>query len=150
MKPFLPICFFISALFFFPSFAHADEQVTVNQWTQQTLLDTLSVNYTEQADDFAQIRANYTFDAWNGIVNFLGGYMNVIRAKQLTLHPVPAGDAQIIKSGTVSGINYWRINQNITIPELGIELFFSVLILARDPSTGSPYIIQSMDIRKSP
>lgn len=149
MKPLLPISLFISALFFFSSFAHADEQVTVNQWAQQTLLNTLSVNYTDQADDFAQIRTNYTLDAWSGIVNFLGGYMDVIRARQLTLHPVPSGDAQLIKSGTVSGINYWRINQNITIPELGVELFFSVLILARDPASGSPYIIQSVDIQKS-
>lgn len=148
MKPLLRISL-ITTLLFFSSFVYADEKATVGQWVQQTLLDTLSVNYTQQPEDFDQIRANYSFDAWNGIVSFLGGYMDVIHTKQMTLHPAPDGDAKIISSGTYSGIQFWRINQNITLPELNIELSFSVLVLARNSSTGPSYIIQSLDMQKS-
>lgn len=136
------------SLLFFSSLINADSNYAVAQWTKQTLLKTFSINYNHKKEDFDQIKKNYTYNAWDAIVSFLGGPINQIRSQKLTLHPV-AEEPIVINSGTWSGLQYWRVDERIYIPELYVTLSFSLTIFARDPSKGSPFIIHSMSISKT-
>ena len=135
-------------LLLFSLLSHAEDNTEVKAWVKRVLTETLSVSYNTQKSDFTEISKNYTFNAWNAMTDFLGGYMKNIRAKQLTVNPVFDGDPRVVKSGIYSGIHYWRVNQNVSFQEFNLYLSFSLIVLARDPSTGASYIIQSMDISK--
>lgn len=149
MKLLIKNIFFILILFHFLSTLHAsstDRDSKVIQWAQQTLIDTLSVSYTTQPQDFALIRERYSVNAWNGLTEFLGGAMKTIRTEQLTLNPVLQGDPQILATGNFSGIHYWVFRQSVVIEEMKVELSFTLTILERDPLTGYPYVVQSLSI----
>ena len=102
----LPQTFILLSTLLFSSFTHADANSNVGPWVKHILTETLSVNYMEEKDSVDKVNENYTFNAWEAIVSFLGGYMDVIRAKQLTIHPVFVGDPVIVKSGYSSGIRF--------------------------------------------
>ncbi|MDP3267491.1 MAG: hypothetical protein Q8M40_00445 [Legionella sp.] len=135
-------------LLIFSSLIHSNEHKTVTLWVQGALLNTLSLSYKDKPLQESPNRINYTFNAWNAITGFLGGYMKTVRARELTLSPQPVNKPTVVNSGVVSGIQFWRVNQSILLPELTLQVDFSLVVLARDPTTGGPYIIQSMDIRK--
>lgn len=139
----------IFALLLFPPILQADSNPRVIQWAQQTLMNTLSVSYTTKPSDFNNVRKNYSLNAWTGITEFLGGNMNDIRAKQLTLHPILQSDTQILSAGLYSGMSYWIIRQSVNIEELNTQLTFTLTILGRTATSGSPYIVQSLSISKS-
>ncbi|WP_133128742.1 hypothetical protein [Legionella nagasakiensis] len=119
------------------------------QWTQNTLLSTLSVSYQEnkQHDEFVQ--SNYTYNARQALHEFLGGYMVVIKNKQLTLHPQLNGPAEVLEAGIVKnstffdGIHYWRIHQAVLIPELNQNIEFTIVVIE---TLQKNYLIQALDM----
>ncbi len=136
-------------LLFFASFIQADdttENETVTNWTMQTLLDTFTINYSQTANDFAQVRTHYTLNAWSGITGFMSQYKDQINTNQMSIHPIFLSEPTIVKTGNYSGIHFFRVNQTLLLAELNIEVDLSLVILAATPNSKLPYIIQSMDI----
>lgn len=138
----------IITVLFLASPLHADQNEEVAQWVKQITTQTFSVNYTQHQSDFAYIRSHYTNNAWNAITSFLGNYLNIIQTHRITVHPIFADEPRVVKTGYYSGIHYWRVNQIITLPELKVAIAFSIVVIARNTTTGDPYLIQSMDINK--
>ncbi|CAM3004320.1 Macrophage killing protein with similarity to conjugation protein [Legionella steigerwaltii] len=148
MKSFLGTGFLIISLLTYSNFLNADTNSQLISWVQETLTDTLSVNYTENLTDTDPVISHYSYNAWQGMVQFLGGYMDVIKEKKLTIHPVLDRNPTITQTGYSSGVPYWRVNQNVNLPELRLNVSFSLMITV--PSSGSaPYIIQNLDMQKS-
>ena len=148
MKSLLRATTLLFTLMTLSSFTHADSNSGVSEWVQQTLTKTLSVSYDSKLNNFPAVRHNYTHAAWNGMAQFLSDYVGAVRSQKLVLHPIFDGKPVIVKTGEHSGMRFWRINQNVTIPELRVALAFSLLILSRSADNKSPYIIQSMSVIK--
>lgn len=141
-KLFSGLILLISLAFPISNYAN-NTQVTT--WTQDVLLNTLSLNYTDISTHFDKVKVNYTPTAWETLGSFLGDQVSVIRNNRLTLNPVPMGKAQIVTDGDYSGIHFWRINQSFDIPELNASVSFSVIVIK---ASTPPYLIQSLSMTK--
>lgn len=130
--------------------AYASKNEEVALWVAQTLVKTLSINYTSQPSDFEEVKKNYSFNAWDAIVGFLGQHKAKIQSEQLTLHPTLGSVPIIVKSGNNNGIHFWRINQLIILPEFKATIDFDLIVLARDPASGYPYVIQGINMKITP
>lgn len=146
MKKLVPRFWLVIAALLFTPVSHADEDAAVAAWTQQVLMDTLSVDYQTIGTDLKGVKNNYTLDAWEGLGSFLGSYVPMIKNNQLVLHPQALGNAQVVNEGDYSGIQFWRVNQSITIPELNVRIDFSVIVIK---ATNPPYVIQSLNMTKN-
>ena len=138
----------VLSAFLLLSTAHADNS-QITSWVQQVLITTLSVSYLDNPSTSASVRTNYTDNAWEAITGFLGHYVVTVRAQQLSLHPVAHGDAVIINSGVVPndilpGLQFWQVNQAITIPELHLNINFSVIVTLNVADNN--YRIQSLSM----
>ncbi|MFI4917947.1 MAG: hypothetical protein ACHP65_00160 [Legionellales bacterium] len=121
----------------------------IRTWDKKVLLETLSVSDTLKTGELAKkVSAYYTHNAWHAVVNFLGVHMDAVHQQHLTLHPIFNAEPTIVESGVLLGFNYWRVNQTVSIPELDCIIDFSLLIhTVKSTVSGSPYIIQSMNIK---
>ncbi|WP_298623726.1 hypothetical protein [uncultured Legionella sp.] len=129
---------------------YADKKDEVSLWAAQTLIKTFSISYTSQPSDFEAVKKNYSFNAWDAIVGFLGQNKDKIQAEQLTLHPVLESVPTIVKSGYYNGMRYWYITQNLILSEFEVKIHFALVVLARGPSSDYPYIIQSINMKLTP
>ncbi|BCA94062.1 hypothetical protein TUM19329_04230 [Legionella antarctica] len=136
-------------LLVYSSFSHANPNPDVGEWVKQTLSDTLSIYFEQKQDNLAPIRNNYSYDSWNALLGFLSNYIDTSRKQQLIVHPYLKDEPIVVGQGLSSGIHFWRVNQAVVLPELKIELFFSIIVLLRSADSEEPYVIQSMDIIKS-
>lgn len=127
---------------------YANPVIEPTQWTQELLLKTLTVDHNATNDNPNETREGFTFNAWNALRIFLGGYLPIIQKQQLVVHPTFLIEPQIVDSGEVSGIRFWRINTEIALPELNTKVAFSLIVLATTPSSPTPYIIQSISMEK--
>jgi hypothetical protein len=132
----------LSFILLFPAINYADDS-SVLAWTKQTLLNTLSIDYKTLKEDFDKSKANYTTSAWGALESFLGDKIPTIQNDQLTLHPTAPSLGTIVDAGTVDNVTYWRINQPISIPELNMNVNFSLVVIK---STNPPYLIQSVNM----
>lgn len=127
----------------FPPLNYA-ANIDVSTWTQKVLLATLTIDYNiKLPDDMAEVRKNYSSNAWEGLQAFLGDKIDIVRKQKPSLHPVPVGPPMIVTSGVNSGIIFWRINQVISVPELNAVIEFSVIV-----SLADPYLIQTVSMIK--
>ncbi|MCL9683250.1 hypothetical protein [Legionella maioricensis] len=138
----------VVTLLFFSSVLHANPTPDVGEWVKQTLSDTFLISFEEKQDNLVPIRNNYTYDSWSALVGFLGDYMETTRNQKLVVHPLFKEDPIVVGQGISSGIQFWRVNQTVVLPEFKVELFFSILVLLRSANSEDPYVIQSMDIIK--
>jgi hypothetical protein len=150
MKPLKQTLILISILLVLTPTAYADKNEEVSLWAAQTIIKTLSLSYTSKPSDLEKVKKNYSFNAWDAIVGFLGQYKAKIQSEQLTLHPVLESVPVVTKTGQYNGINFWYIKQNVIIPEFKAKIEFGMAILARDPASGYPYIIQSLNMKLIP
>lgn len=118
-----------------------DSRVLV--WARQTLLSTLTIDYTNMKDKFNKSKSNYMPEAWGALKNFLGDKTALIQNDELSLHPKALDAGSIIDAGTISNVTYWRINQAISIPELTARLNFSLVVIK---NTNPPFLIQSLNV----
>ncbi|KTC65262.1 Macrophage killing protein with similarity to conjugation protein [Legionella adelaidensis] len=139
-------------LFFLSSLAHSDDNAAIIQWTQQTLLQALSVSYEElQSKTPRAIKANFTQDGWEGMTTFFANYIQEVVSQKLSLHPVLIGNGAIVKSGIVNdsnffdGIPYWLVTQTLTVPELSLTIDFAVIVIK---TSSNRYLIQSLNINE--
>lgn len=148
-------CIFRKALLLFSlllisPFIHADEDQDILNWSEQTLISTLTVSYNQKVHNWADIKKNYSYNAWSGITEFLGSSMETIRKKRLVLHPVLESEPQLLHSGVNSGIQFWRVKVVISVPELNSTLDFTLVVIASNPDSETPYIIHSINIQVTP
>jgi len=121
----------------------------VENWTQKTIIDILSIDYTKNEQLYEKMQPDFTFNAWNALNDFLGNYVTVVQKEKLTLHPKPVGPATITDSGIVhksnffAGVQYWRIHQLVTIPQLNINVDFVTLVILDQKGK---YLIVSLDM----
>ncbi|KTC77865.1 DotI/IcmL/TraM family protein [Legionella brunensis] len=140
----LPFIFLISIVL--PSAPYADSShLDVTTWTEETLLSTLSVDYSKTASDFGPIQHRYSMNAWITLRNFFSEQIITIKEQQLTLHPQPLTQPTIVGEGIFSGIQYWRVNQSFSIPELNSILNFSLLVIK---GNNPPFMIQSLSLKR--
>lgn len=150
MKSFARGFILLSALLLCSSL-HSDQSSTnVSDWLKKTLMHTFEITFAQQQGDLISLRSNYTNNAWNALTGFLGGYIDFVKQNKLTIHPFFGEYPQITETGTYSGIHYWRLNQQIVIPELKVQIGLSIVVLLRSLNSDDPYVIQSMDIIKQP
>lgn len=123
---------------------HATNNAEVALWTQQTLLNTFSIDHNYQDSELPKYRTRFTQNSWNAISDFLGDYLQVIRDKKLTLHPVFLIKPTVVDNGDASGIRYWRVNEELLFPEIKMKVAFSLIVIA----TEHGYLIQSLDMVK--
>lgn len=130
------------------SLIHAQHPISVTTWTQKTLMNALSVNYKYGAEEEERDKVGFMPVAWDALTTFLGGYMKTVQDKQLTIHPQFLIKPTIVDSGTASGIKFWRVNEEVLLPELNVKVAFSLIVIASTPSAAGGYLIQSMSMEK--
>jgi hypothetical protein len=138
----------LSILLLFATTIHAANSLKVSEWTQKTLTNTLSIDFNYDSSDAEQHSNGFTPFAWHALSGFLGGYLQKIRAQHLTIHPTFLIAPTIVDSGTASGITYWRINAEVLLAEINVKVAFSLIVIATNPSTNEPYLIQSISMIK--
>lgn len=128
----------------FPVCSNADD-LQVASWTEQVLINSLSLDYKTIDSTREKYKTNYTVNAREALRLFLGGYIARIKAQQLTLHPKILSPAKVVDRGDFSGIQFWRVNQIIALPELDLHIDFSVVVIK---ASKPPYLIQSLNMIK--
>lgn len=137
--------FFCLFFFLLPSISLANSD-KVAAWTQQVLMNTLTVDYQNIDKVPAANKKNYTLDAWEAFTSFMGNYVPIIKDNQLSIQPQAVTQAKVVNEGDYSGIHFWRVNQIILLPEVNLRINFSVIVIkANNP----PYLIQSLNMIKN-
>lgn len=135
------ISFFISSL----SYASSDEYVT--DWAQKTLMNTLAASYLDTPEEVEMIRKEYSQEAWVPMSEFFHKELQIIEEQKLTLHPKPITEVTITRTKHCISVHCWRVNQAYKIPELHMNIGFSLLIVGASPAKDSPFLIQSLDMK---
>ncbi|MGC1182434.1 hypothetical protein [Legionella sp.] len=138
----------LAAILIFSSVLHAANPQEVTEWTKNTLMTTLSVDFNYNSMDVTKYRQGFTPYAWNALSGFLGVYLQQIHAQQLILHPKFLKTPTIVDSGIASGIQFWRVNEEIVLPEIKVKIAFSLIVIATNPTANGSYIIQNMSMIK--
>lgn len=144
MKSLLQKNLIFALLFSYSLTLHAETEAQVCQWVKQIIIETLSVDYNYKSREHTAFRKNYSNNAWSALVAFLGGYIKVVRAQQLTLHPKFVKEPFIESEGISNGVQYWRVDSVVLVSELNELVAFSMIVT-------KPYdrfIIQSVDMVK--
>lgn len=137
---------FILLLSFFASFLiHAAKDSYVTDWAQQLLIDTLSASYLNTPAEIETVRNNYSRAAWDPMSNFFENELQFIQLYKLTLHPKPINEPTILEIENCASARCWRVNQTFNIPELHMNIDFSLLII--NTSSGTPLLVQSVDMK---
>lgn len=126
----------------YPAHAISD----VSEWTERTLLITLTAGYHEDASEAANVRRHYMAAAWWPMQAFFRDKLMLTRDKQLVLHPRPIVPSVIVTVKCEGeGVNCWRVRQAFFIPELQGQVVFNVLVVTADPAHGTPFLIKRLD-----
>lgn len=133
--------------FFIPCHAQAFSNKYVTDWTQETLMQTLSVSYRDKPEDSTAIQNKYSLAAWEPMSNFFSKELKIINEQKLTIHPQPLTQPTITRLEQCASANCWKVNQAYNLPELHMNLDFSLLIVSAAPAHQSPFIIQSANIK---
>ena len=127
-------------------FAHASGDSYVTDWTQKTLIETLSASYFDTPQDVALVRKKYSQAAWEPMSDFFNKELKMIDEQKLIIHPKPLTEPTISKLAECISDQCWRVNQSFNIPELHMNIDFSLLVVSASPSEDSPFLIQSVDM----
>ena len=127
---------------------HADDREVI-AWVENVIVKTFSFSSETTPEDNAEVRKNYTNNAWFGITGFFDNYMQIVKEQRLTLHPVINGQTSILEEGGVDknilpGVEYWRFNIGLLIPELHLNIDFSIVVIN---APTNKYLIQSLDMK---
>ncbi|MFC3908656.1 DotI/IcmL/TraM family protein [Legionella dresdenensis] len=139
------VCIALVFLFFITPAINSAGPQDVISWTEQTLSNTLALDYNNIDQQLEAVKSHYTVNAWEALGTFFNQGVSTIRSQKLVLHPEALAPAQIEAEGDYSGIHYWRINQDYYIPEVNMTVRFSAIVIR---ATNPPYIIQSLDMTK--
>jgi hypothetical protein len=132
----------------FTSTLYAVTNAAVTQWTELALMHAFSVDFNYNNQNTAVRQQWFTPTAWQGINSFLRIYLRRIHEEKLTIHPQFLLKPRVVDSGVASGIHFWRVNSEMTLPELKIKIAFSVVVLKTNTPVGNSFIIQSLNMTK--
>lgn len=138
----------IITLIVFSSFSY-QKSASVTDWVEQTLLLSTALNFTNNESYSSPVRLRYTHNGWEALSNFLSHYANSSLGNDMPFHPTVISEPAIVNSGIITnshffaGTPYWRVEQGIAIPELNINIAFSVLVIE---TTDKHFLIQSLDM----
>ncbi|CEK09732.1 hypothetical protein [Legionella hackeliae] len=144
---------FLFALMFSPVVAfpvayvvHPDYPISeISEWTEQTLMLTLVAGKHDDASEAANVRRFYLATAWRPMEAFFRDKVELMNEKHIILHPQPIVPS-VVTVADCEATSCWRVHQAFLIPELRNRVDFNVLVVTADPSHGSPFLIQSLDI----
>ncbi|KTD08493.1 hypothetical protein [Legionella jamestowniensis] len=117
----------------------------ISEWTEQTLMVTLTAGFHDDASEAANVRRHYLPAAWTPMEAFLRDKVHRINEQHLTLNPQPVVPS-IVTVQDCEGTSCWRVHQAFLIPELRNRVDFNALVVTADPAHGSPLLIQRLDI----
>ncbi|MCC5791188.1 MAG: hypothetical protein JJT82_01065 [Legionellaceae bacterium] len=132
-------------VFFILSLPAMAANLNVADWTEDVLRKTLSVSYKLTPAQVNAQKQYYSFEGWASIASFLGNRMVFIRANRISLHPEPLNSATVVGTEEYSGLPCWRVNQSWFIPELNMQIHFSVRVVREENGF---YKIMSLDMHK--
>lgn len=115
-------------------------------WTENTLLDTLTVSYENLDAQMKTSQSSYSPKAWDALNSFFSDKRNTVMDQKLSLHPKLLNAGQIVDSGTLSSTTYWKIIQAVSIPELNMAVTFSLIVIK---NKNSPFLIESVNMLNS-
>ncbi len=115
----------------FPLWALVRNDKLVTDWTSSVLKETLSVSYLQTPEQVKSTSKYYSYNGWDNIANFLGSRMPNVRKYKITTTPVPDGPAKVVRSGIYKGAPFWRVNQAWQVPQVSVEVWFSVIVIQK-------------------
>lgn len=115
----------------FPLWASGGNDKVITDWTSKVLKETLTVSYTETPEEANAPSKYYSYNGWNNIADFLGSRMPNVKKYKLITTPIADGPAEIVSSGVYKGLPFWRVNQAWTIPQVSVEVWFSVVVMQK-------------------
>lgn len=138
---------FIILLVVQPLLGHAaNNNHPVAIWAANALNQTLSLNYKTLPSNLNKAKKYYMPIAWQTLTNFLNDKLVVIQDRHLILRPKALTYANIFTQEDYAGVRFWRVNQRYRIPELNMDIAFSLIIVK---ASKQPYLIQSINMTKT-
>ncbi|KTC82114.1 hypothetical protein [Legionella cincinnatiensis] len=119
----------------------------VTDWAQKILMDTMSISYLTTPNEEKEAEKNFSHAAWEPMNNFYFNESKIIKHYKLTLHPRPLNHPTLIKEELCFGSPCWRVNQTYNVPELHLNVAFSLLITSQKTTNKSPFIVKSLDMK---
>lgn len=132
---------------FICSFVYATKDNYVSEWVQNTLMETLSVSYADKPSDSVAIQKKYSHAAWEPMSDFFNREVKIINEQKLTTHPKPLTEPTIERIQHCISVDCWRVEQSYNIPELHMDIDFSVRVIKSAPATDAPFLIQSLSMK---
>ncbi|WP_115710454.1 hypothetical protein [Legionella sainthelensi] len=128
-------------------FVYAVTNNEVTDWVQKVLMQTMSISYQTTPNEEEQAAKNFSHSAWEPMNDFYFNESQIIKQYKLTLHPKPLNSPTLIKEDLCFGARCWRVNQNYNVPELHLNVSFSLLITSQKTTNKSPFIVKSLDMK---
>jgi hypothetical protein len=116
----------------------------VTKWTQKILMDSLTASYHDSQSDIESVQKYYSHAAWDPMNLFFDKELNAINTHKLTLHPRPLNNPTVSQENNCQVKPCWRVNQSYNLPELHLNIDFSLLIIR---SSTTEYLIQSLNMK---
>ena len=150
----LPSFFLTSCLLLSHSlYAYTPQQIS--EWTEQTLMTTLTAGHHEKISEAANVHRHYKHQAWRSMSTFLNRYLgnqveNNLRGQQIVFQPEPVLPAEIVAPEECGEASCWRVHQSFIVPQIHRKLEFTAVVATANPAHASPLIIHTLDILISP
>ncbi len=132
---------------FICSFVYATKDNYVSEWVQNTLMETLSVSYSDKPKDSVTTQKKYSHAAWEPMNDFFDKEIKIIKEQQLVTHPKPLTEPTIERIQHCISVDCWKVDQSYNIPELHMDIDFSVRVIKASPASDSPFLIQSLNMK---
>lgn len=137
---------FVLILSFFASFLiYAADDKYVANWAQQLLIDSLSASYLNTPSEIEAIQKNYSMAAWEPMSDFFENEQQIMELNKLILHPEPLTTPTVSEVEDCMFSRCWRVNQSFNVPELHMNIDFSLFIIKS--LSGSPLLVQSVGMK---
>lgn len=141
----IKLVFFIFWIF---SYAYANDQTDIGDWTQHVLIETFSASYQDTPSEIEAVQKNYLPAAWGPMHQFLLNKRVEIDERKLTLHAKPLTSPQVIVSNDCEFSPCWQVIQSFNILELSLRIDLSLQVIPGRFVKGSdsPFIIQDLSM----
>lgn len=116
----------------------------VTQWTEHVLMESLTASYQDTQADIEQVQKYYSHAAWEPMNLFFDKELQAIETHKLTVHPKPINKPTVTQENNCQFKSCWRVNQSYNLPELHLNIDFSLLIIR---SNTTQYLIQSLNMK---
>lgn len=131
---------------FIGSFVHAAQDNYVAKWVENTLIETLSVSYADTSSNNS-LENKYSHPAWDAMSNFFNKELETIKEQKLVIHPKPLTAPTVERISSCMSTDCWKVDQSYKIPELHMDIDFSLHVVKASPANKSPFLIESLNLK---